>query len=63
MTVVVPGLAEPWRARGLTKVAGIESRGFLLGAAVAVELGVGFAPIRKGEGVFCRAEAADGFRS
>jgi adenine phosphoribosyltransferase len=29
------------------KVAGIESRGFILGAAVAAELGAGFIPVRK----------------
>ncbi len=39
---VVDGMAEPWRERGITYVLGIESRGFLLGAAVAVNLGVGF---------------------
>ena len=31
----------------ITKVAGIESRGFIFGASVAIELGVGFIPIRK----------------
>ena len=31
----------------ITSVAGIESRGFIFGAAVAVELDVGFVPIRK----------------
>ncbi len=31
----------------ITKVAGIESRGFILGAIVAQKLGVGFVPIRK----------------
>ncbi|MFD0331080.1 hypothetical protein ACFQZC_30185 [Streptacidiphilus monticola] len=30
----------------------MESRGFLFGAAVAVELGVGFVPIRKEHGLF-----------
>jgi adenine phosphoribosyltransferase len=29
------------------KIAGIESRGFIIGAPVAYELGVGFVPIRK----------------
>jgi adenine phosphoribosyltransferase len=33
-------------------VAGIESRGFILGTAVALALGVGFAPIRKAGGLF-----------
>lgn len=32
---------------GITSVAGIESRGFIFGAAVAIELDVGFIPIRK----------------
>ncbi|MFC1485957.1 adenine phosphoribosyltransferase [Candidatus Latescibacterota bacterium] len=31
----------------ITAVAGIESRGFIFGGAVALELGVGFVPIRK----------------
>jgi len=31
----------------LDKVAGIESRGFIIGAALAFQLGVGFVPIRK----------------
>ncbi|RFC74570.1 phosphoribosyltransferase [Streptomyces sp. AcE210] len=49
---VVRGLAGPFRDDGVTAVCGIESRGFLLGAAVAVELGVGFVAVRKGEGIF-----------
>jgi adenine phosphoribosyltransferase len=40
-------LAAPWRAAGVTAVAGIESRGFILGAALAHELGAGFVPLRK----------------
>jgi adenine phosphoribosyltransferase len=31
----------------IDKVAGIESRGFIIGAPVAYELGVGFVPVRK----------------
>lgn len=31
----------------ITKVVGIESRGFILGGALAVKLGVGFIPVRK----------------
>jgi len=31
----------------ITKVVGIESRGFILGAAIANKLGVGFVPVRK----------------
>ncbi|KUN59957.1 phosphoribosyltransferase family protein [Streptomyces griseorubiginosus] len=49
---MVHGLAEPFQEDGITAVCGIESRGFLLGAAVAVELGVGFAAVRKAAGIF-----------
>ncbi|MFD5323279.1 phosphoribosyltransferase family protein [Streptomyces sp. NPDC127092] len=52
LAAVVRGLAGPFRDDGVTAVCGIESRGFLLGAAVAVELGVGFVAVRKGEGIF-----------
>ena len=44
---VVRLMAAPAKALGVTKVAGIESRGFLFGVAVARELGVGFIPVRK----------------
>src|SRR5262245_65782449 len=40
-------LAEPFRSEGITKVAGIEARGFVFGAPVAVALGAGFVPLRK----------------
>ncbi len=40
-------LVEPFRDVPLDKVVGIESRGFILGAAVAERLGVGFVPARK----------------
>ena len=43
----VAALAEPWRRAGITHVAAIESRGFIFGAPVALELGAGFIPIRK----------------
>ena len=33
--------------KGITKVVGIESRGFIFGGALANKLGVGFVPIRK----------------
>jgi adenine phosphoribosyltransferase len=33
--------------KGITKVVGIESRGFIFGNALALKLGVGFVPIRK----------------
>lgn len=40
-------LAEHWRGKGVTKVLGIESRGFLFGPAMAAELGAGFVIVRK----------------
>lgn len=52
LAAVVAALVEPFRDEQITAVCGIESRGFLLGGAAAVELGVGFVPIRKGEGLF-----------
>jgi adenine phosphoribosyltransferase len=47
---IVAALAEPFREA--TKVAGVEARGFILGGAVATELGVGFVAIRKEAGLF-----------
>lgn len=49
---VVAGLAEAFAGEGISRVCGIESRGFLLGAAVAVRLGVGFTAVRKDDGLF-----------
>ena len=43
----VEGLAQPFRNGRIDKVAGIEARGLILGGAVALELGAGFAPVRK----------------
>lgn len=40
-------LAAHARGRGASKVAGIESRGFIVGAALAHALGTGFVPLRK----------------
>lgn len=40
-------LVEPHREARIERVVGIESRGFILGAAVADRLGVGFVPVRK----------------
>lgn len=44
---VAPAMAAPWRESGVTLVAGVESRGFILAAPIALELGAGFIPIRK----------------
>ncbi len=43
----VADLAAPWLATVPDAVAGIESRGFVLGAALALRLGCGFVPVRK----------------
>ena len=40
-------MAAPFAADGITHVAGIESRGFILGAPIAQELGAAFVPVRK----------------
>jgi adenine phosphoribosyltransferase len=40
-------LAAPYAGAGIDLVVGIESRGFILGAAVAQRIGAGFVPIRK----------------
>ena len=40
-------LYEMYKDRGITKVVGIESRGFILGAALAARLGAGFVMARK----------------
>jgi len=43
----VEQLAVPYRDKGVTAVAAIESRGFIFGSLVARILGAGFVPIRK----------------
>ena len=40
-------IADFFKDRDIDKVAGIEARGFIIGAPVAAQLGVGFIPIRK----------------
>jgi adenine phosphoribosyltransferase len=43
----IESLAAPFAGAGIDIVVGIESRGFILGGAVADRLGAGFCPIRK----------------
>lgn len=38
---------EQFKDKGITKIVGIESRGFIMGAILAEKLGIGFVPIRK----------------
>ena len=40
-------LADHWRAKGVTKVIGIESRGFLFGPSMAEKMEAGFVIVRK----------------
>jgi len=44
---IVKRLADAYRDARVDKVAAVESRGFIVGAPLAYELGVGFVPIRK----------------
>jgi adenine phosphoribosyltransferase len=47
LALLVESLAAPFLGAGVTKVAGIEARGFTLAAPVALRLGAGLVPIRK----------------
>ncbi len=40
-------LTQPFEGKGIELVVGIESRGFILGSAVADRIGAGFVPVRK----------------
>lgn len=43
----IEALAAPYRDQQIEQVVGVESRGFILAAAVADRLGAGFVPVRK----------------
>jgi adenine phosphoribosyltransferase len=47
LQLAISSLVKHFKNTKIDKVAGIEARGFILGAAVAYELGLGFIPIRK----------------
>ena len=47
LRLTIDDIVKRYRGRKVSKVAGIESRGFIIGAPVAYLLGVGFIPIRK----------------
>ena len=44
---IVDELAERYRDKEVSKIIGIESRGFIFGSALSYRLGVGFIPVRK----------------
>jgi adenine phosphoribosyltransferase len=44
---IIDSIAENFSDKGITKVVCIESRGFILGGAIATKIGAGFVPIRK----------------
>ena len=44
---VIADMAAPYIGQGLTHVAGIEARGFILATPVADRLSLGFVPVRK----------------
>lgn len=47
LKIMVEELYEKYKDKGITKVVGIESRGFVVGAALALRLGAGFVMCRK----------------
>ena len=47
LKATLDALAKPFEGKGITAVAGMESRGFIFGVSVAERLGVGFVPVRK----------------
>jgi adenine phosphoribosyltransferase len=47
LKATIDRLAAPYQAAKIDIVIGIESRGFILGSAVAERLGAGFIPVRK----------------
>lgn len=47
LAVAVHALGDPYADARVTKVVGIEARGFLLATPVALALGAGFIPVRK----------------
>tara|TARA_B100000575_G_C23006522_1_gene579895 strand:- start:378 stop:905 length:528 start_codon:yes stop_codon:yes gene_type:complete len=47
MGEIVAAFADQFRSAGVTAVVGMESRGFIFGAPLAIELGCAFVPARK----------------
>jgi len=55
--LAVDEIVKQYAGQKIDKVVGIESRGFILGAAVAYELGAGFVPARKKGKLPCKARS------
>jgi adenine phosphoribosyltransferase len=47
LRAAIDGLSLPFKDQAIDIVVGIESRGFIFGAAVADRIGAGFSPVRK----------------
>lgn len=47
MNFIIEELYEKYRDKGITKVVGIESRGFIFAPVIAYKLNAGFVPMRK----------------
>lgn len=47
LRAAIDGLATPFTNQQIDLVVGVESRGFIFGAAVADRIGAGFSPVRK----------------
>lgn len=47
LRALIDELEAPFRGRGITQVAAVEARGFLLAGALAARLGAGLVPLRK----------------
>ena len=46
-SLVIESLASRYDGQGVTKVVGVEARGFIIAAPIAHRLGAGFVPVRK----------------
>ena len=44
---VIRTMAGHWANRGITKIVGIDARGFIIGGALAYDMQIGFVPVRK----------------
>jgi adenine phosphoribosyltransferase len=55
---LVDDLVAPWKEAGVERVVGTDALGFIVGTALALRLGVGFVPVRKGGKLPVRHERA-----